>query len=93
MSEQKKLGISRCVFQEEISLLSQEYVRAFHSFLGFSLLTFLLVNVCILIGGRLSVLHLGPWNLELCLEHIKAFKEEKDGFLGDARESLVVRFC
>lgn len=33
-----------------------------------------------------------PWSLGLCLEHRKALKEGKDGFLGDARDSLVVRY-
>lgn len=36
--------------------------------------------------GRLSVLY-QHWSLGLCLEHMKAFKDGKDGFLTDARES------
>lgn len=52
-----------------------------------------MVNVCTPTEGRLSVLQLDSESLGLCLEDMKAFKEEKDGFLGDARESLVVRFC
>lgn len=43
--------------------------------------------------GRLSVLYLHPWSLGLCLEHMKAFEHGKDGFLADARESVMFSCC
>lgn len=83
-----------CVLGENFSSTTGTYKSI--SFLGYSLLPFPLANVCTLMGGeggRLSVLHLDPWSLRLCLKNMKAFKEEKEGFLGGARESLVVMFC
>lgn len=59
MSKQMDLGISRYVFWEKISLLPQEHIRVFHSFLGYSFLPFLLVNVYTLMRGQAKCLS-GP---------------------------------